>query len=628
MNFDRHTGNSWRGYYLTAYGIAVKHGFTGTEEEWLDSLKGEKGEPFVWGGYYDTYSEMIAEHPTGTDPEAYLVGMDLYVWDPEKQAWKNNGSVKGPPGERGEKGDTGEQGPQGIPGQQGETGPKGEQGPQGDPGPKGDPGTDGAPGESAGFGIISAEVDNTTGNPSVEVQTSGPNTGKNITFTFKGIKGETGETGPRGPEGPAGPQGPQGGQGPQGEKGETGTGLDILGTYDSLEALRSGVPSPNQGDTYNVGAVAPYTIYMWDTTNPPGDWLSQGQLQGPIGPEGPQGPEGPAGPQGIQGPAGDPATINGVTALTLAAGDNVNLEQSESTVTLSVPTGTAGGVAGLGENGAVPVAQGGTGAINPQTALANLGAGVRDNELDNAYFVGGGTGWGVFPVNQRGTSGTISSPGYFIDRWKLLSGSVQITADGLVLNGIIAQILPRSIGSIYTATALTTTDLVTCQYDDSSRTFTITGTGQTFLYAKLERGKKQTTAHQDEYGAWRMIPQIKSYSETLQKCMAYEIEMNPIKSGVPTFGIAVKGTSNWYAALFLPAVMRTLPTISIKNANLYVECSNGAIAVSNLTFLSYTSGICLFTIKFSGAAPETATAGTLYAISNGGTPSILLNANL
>lgn len=33
-----------KGYYITAYGIAVKHGFQGTEEEWLDSLKGEGGE--------------------------------------------------------------------------------------------------------------------------------------------------------------------------------------------------------------------------------------------------------------------------------------------------------------------------------------------------------------------------------------------------------------------------------------------------------------------------------------------------------------------------------------------------------------------------------------------------------
>ena len=28
----------WSGYYLTAYGIAVKHGYTGTEEQWLESL--------------------------------------------------------------------------------------------------------------------------------------------------------------------------------------------------------------------------------------------------------------------------------------------------------------------------------------------------------------------------------------------------------------------------------------------------------------------------------------------------------------------------------------------------------------------------------------------------------------
>jgi hypothetical protein len=32
------------GMYLSAYGIAVKYGFTGTEEEWIASLKGDKGE--------------------------------------------------------------------------------------------------------------------------------------------------------------------------------------------------------------------------------------------------------------------------------------------------------------------------------------------------------------------------------------------------------------------------------------------------------------------------------------------------------------------------------------------------------------------------------------------------------
>ena len=32
-------------YYLSAYGLAVQHGFKGTEEEYLASLKGETGEP-------------------------------------------------------------------------------------------------------------------------------------------------------------------------------------------------------------------------------------------------------------------------------------------------------------------------------------------------------------------------------------------------------------------------------------------------------------------------------------------------------------------------------------------------------------------------------------------------------
>lgn len=38
------SGLPWEGYYYSAYGIAVKHGFSGTEEQWLEMLKGPKGE--------------------------------------------------------------------------------------------------------------------------------------------------------------------------------------------------------------------------------------------------------------------------------------------------------------------------------------------------------------------------------------------------------------------------------------------------------------------------------------------------------------------------------------------------------------------------------------------------------
>lgn len=120
----------------------------------------------------------------------------------------------------------------------------------------------------------------------------------------QGIQGPAGPQGEQGPVGPQGPPGETGPQGPQGEKGDAGTGLDILGTYDNLEALHSAVTQPKQGNMYNIGTAAPYTVYMWDTTNG-GKWISQGQLQGAKGDTGPQGPQGEPGPQGEQGPQGE-----------------------------------------------------------------------------------------------------------------------------------------------------------------------------------------------------------------------------------------------------------------------------------------------------------------------------------
>ena len=35
-------------YYITAYGLAVKRGFTGTEEEWLKSLRWTPSSHSTW----------------------------------------------------------------------------------------------------------------------------------------------------------------------------------------------------------------------------------------------------------------------------------------------------------------------------------------------------------------------------------------------------------------------------------------------------------------------------------------------------------------------------------------------------------------------------------------------------
>ena len=68
-------------------------------------------------------------------------------------------------------------------------------GAQGIQGPQGNPGTD------AGFGNVTATVDSTTGTPQVSVQADGPNTAKNISFSFTGLKGEKGEKGDPGESG-------------------------------------------------------------------------------------------------------------------------------------------------------------------------------------------------------------------------------------------------------------------------------------------------------------------------------------------------------------------------------------------------------------------------------------------
>lgn len=108
---------------LSAYQVAVQHGFEGTEAEWLISLKGEKGETGPKGDKGDTGEKGATGErgPQGLQGERGLQGVQGEQGEP---------GIQGPVGPKGEKGDQGEQGPQGP---KGETGEKGE---------KGDPGSD------------------------------------------------------------------------------------------------------------------------------------------------------------------------------------------------------------------------------------------------------------------------------------------------------------------------------------------------------------------------------------------------------------------------------------------------------------------------------------------------------
>ena len=183
-------------YYLSAYGLAVKHGFKGTEEEYLASLKGETGETGPTG-------PTGAQGPTGPIGET------------------------GPTGPVGPTGAAGAAGPTGPTGAQGQTGPAGEAGPTGPTGPTGETGATGPAGPMGPTGPA--------GGPTGPTGPAGPS-------------GQAGAAGPTGPTGPAGAAGPTGPTGPAGENGVTsfngrrGVVVPQSGDYNATQIPVSGAP--------------------------------------------------------------------------------------------------------------------------------------------------------------------------------------------------------------------------------------------------------------------------------------------------------------------------------------------------------------------------------------------------
>ena len=115
---------------FSAYDIAVMEGYVGTQEEWLETLRGKEGAVGPQGPKGDTGETG----PKGNDGYTPVKGVDYFDGQPGDTGATGPQGEKGDPGE---KGDTGEQGAQGPKGDTGEKGDPGEKGPKGD---TGDPG--------------------------------------------------------------------------------------------------------------------------------------------------------------------------------------------------------------------------------------------------------------------------------------------------------------------------------------------------------------------------------------------------------------------------------------------------------------------------------------------------------
>lgn len=187
------------------------------------------------------------------------------------------------------------------------------------------------------------------------------------------------------------------------------------------------------------------------------------------------------------------------------------------------------------------------------------------------------------PVNQRRVSGTISTLGYFIDRWKLTSGTVTLTADGLVLDGTMVQILERAAGENVTASVKTASGEASATYDDATKTFTITSSGGTIVRAKLEMGEGSTIENDPpaDYGA------------ELIKCRRFlRVWGRDTARKVPSFSIFVnqQTTEGLIASCFFDTPMRIPPTVT----------NNDALAVRKVRGNTDESG---YTFTFSATSP-------------------------
>lgn len=276
--------------------------------------------------------------------------------------------------------------------------------------------------------------------------------------------------------------------------------------------------------------------------------IDLGRVIGPQGPQGAQGAQGQRGEQGFPGPnivGGDTATT--LTGVLVGNGNVVGTRAIDA-----APTPDSTGFA----------TSGGTDkAIKDRVPV--YGKGV--NLLRNWYFAGGGTGRGVFPVNQRGaTSGTTVNNAYSIDGWRwtygssvgswsLVSGGISIspssssdyvnffqelgTLDSLLHGKVITASILYSNGQF--ASGSITRNSGTSQIFASMSGYWVLGmvsnsfrlrinTAATIVAVKLELGTEQTLCHNEGTDAnpvW-VLNDAPDYEYELYRCMTSTADSN------------------------------------------------------------------------------------------------------
>lgn len=292
------------------------------------------------------------------------------------------------------------------------------------------------------------------------------------------------------------------------------------------------------------------------------------------------------------------------------------------------------------------------GATTSQVALANLGAGVRRNELINTRFLvnqrgkDSYTGNGGEPVTfdcwHAGLNTTISKSGENI----VVSAS---GGEGYILQRIENPILEKSL----VFSVLTTSGLYECKgVVNSGATITqltpfgsigvmhgarmyalikisdgksITLPTQDGDVVKLEVGSTQTLAYQDSDDPLHPLPQPNSdYAAQLAKCQRYQFALNLFNTSFTIGTGSITGEGNQADIVVpVPCTMRTAPAVEVVGT-IYIQTKDISLSPSSMSVVNIAAGsMMLRATGLSGASKGDAVIA--FGDSEG---NVILNANL
>lgn len=267
--------------------------------------------------------------------------------------------------------------------------------------------------------------------------------------------------------------------------------------------------------------------------------------------------------------------------------------------------------------------------------------GINPNLLRNWYFVGGGTGRGVFPVNSRGQT-SYPKNAYNIDGWFLNNTNnfgASLTNDALELTsasytGAFVQFVDNiQLGQEYTLSVMFSSGFIIAtsgklnNQSDIIRTGFSTGAlvlaidqfqvqcfgGNTLPIkaVKLELGSEQTLAHQ-ENGVW-VLNEIPDYETEYYKCVTSDADSSDTYANQKVSNITVQCNSVGSSSLryynkLIQSTHKVLDStfsnpaaqtsdITVTTYDGYLDFSNGFAsgATTNITLVLGTSGPVLST---------------------------------